>query len=687
MAAAAPVAPSLNRQAHIATVMQVADGGIGVPAAARHDTIIRASWERCVREHRLDPTRMQEAVILPQARLREHQDQMDAFLSIARHGLESLYHQVAGQGYVVLLTDARGITVDFLGDLQMEPHLRRAGLYLGADWSEHHAGTCGVGTCLSTGQALTVHLDDHFDATHIPLTCTAAPVHDTLGRLQAVLDISQLSSAQPKESQHLALQLVKVYAQHVENAAFLQRHRQDWVLRLSEAPQFLDVNPDYLLALDEAGRVIGHNRRAQLLFEPGLPGLGALPGRPSALIGQPLARLIDVPLDQLGRYVQGRAVDQRAVRRSDGRQLLFLLASPPPGRPLAPRTGGDAGLIAESKVPAPLAVLSAGDPALDRQIERAARLVNSPVSLLITGETGSGKELFAQAMHAASERRSGPFVAVNCAAIPESLIESELFGHLAGSFSGAGPKGKRGLIQEADGGTLFLDEIGDMPRPLQARLLRVLAEREVLPIGATRPVKVNLRVIAATHRPLEALVREGRFRDDLYYRLNGAHVQLPPLRERRDLDGLIDRMLAQPRPAPSLSDAARAALHAHRWPGNLRELRNALDYARTVCVDGCITRADLPDAVLRPAHDDADADDAAAPTSSIPRGMPALARHPGGTDVTDEADALRHALQAQRWNVSAVARSLGCSRMTLYRRMKRWGIVSPLDQPGAPGGL
>ncbi|MGY0197022.1 sigma-54-dependent Fis family transcriptional regulator [Leptothrix sp. BB-4] len=656
--------------------MQVADSGVGAPAAARHDAIIRASWERCVREHRLDPTRMQEAVILPQARLREHQDQMDAFLSIARHGLESLYHQVAGQGYVVLLTDARGVTVDFLGDLQMEPHLRRAGLYLGADWSEHHAGTCGVGTCLSTGQALTVHLDDHFDATHIPLTCTAAPVHDTLGRLQAVLDISQLSSAQPKESQHLALQLVKVYAQHVENAAFLQRHRQDWVLRLSEAPQFLDVNPDYLLALDEAGRVIGHNRRAQLLFEPALGGV-ALPGRSSALIGQPLTRLIDVPLDRLGRYVQGRAVDQRAVRRSDGRQLLFLLASPPPGRPAAHRQAADAGLIgdlsADPKVPAPLAALSAGDPALDRQIERAARLVNSPVSLLITGETGSGKELFAQAMHAASERRGGPFVAVNCAAIPESLIESELFGHLAGSFSGAGPKGKRGLIQEADGGTLFLDEIGDMPRPLQARLLRVLAEREVLPIGATRPVKVNLRVIAATHRPLEALVREGRFRDDLYYRLNGAHVQLPPLRERRDLDGLIDRMLAHPahqaRPAPALEAAARAALHAHRWPGNLRELRNALDYARTVCVGGVIGLADLPDAVLAPAPDEA----RAAPPSRRPDADALALQGP------QEAEALRQALQAARWNVSAVARQLGCSRMTLYRRMKRWGIASPLD--------
>ena len=255
--------------------------------------------------------------------------------------------------------------------------------------------------------------------------------------------------------------------------------------------------------------------------------------------------------------------------------------------------------LAERQIPAPLAALSGGDPVLDRQIERAARLLNSPVSLLITGETGSGKEFFAKAVHSASERRARPFVAVNCAAIPETLIESELFGHLPGSFSGAGPKGKRGLIQEADGGTLFLDEIGDMPRSLQARLLRVLAEREVLPIGATRPVAVNIRVIAATHADLEALVREGRFRDDLYYRLNGAHLPLPPLRERRDLGWMIDRLLQHDLPrghsAPQLGAEARAWLLAHRWPGNLRELRNVLDYARSVAGPGPIELSDLPD--------------------------------------------------------------------------------------------
>ncbi|WP_066261653.1 sigma-54-dependent Fis family transcriptional regulator [Hydrogenophaga flava] len=620
---------------HIATVMQVAADGVGAQVAARHEQVIRDSWLRCVQQHRLDPTRMQEAVILPQARLREHQDQMEALLQIARHGLESLYSKVAGLGYVVLLTDARGVTVDFLGDLVFEPSLRKAGLYLGADWSEHHAGTCGVGTCISTGQALTVHLDDHFDATHIPLTCTTAPVYDSAGQLSAVLDISQLSSQQPKESQHLALQLVKMYAHDIENAAFLHRHRHDWVLRLSQAPQFLDVQPDYLLALDANGRVVGHNRRAQLALQNG-----------ESLLGMGFEQLFGLPFGQIGRFVMTQPSDQRAVMLAGGKQLLFLSAVPPPARPVAsaPRE--------ERRVPAPLAALSAGDAALDRQVERVARLVNTPISLLITGETGSGKEYFAKAVHTASERRSRPFVAVNCAAIPEHLIESELFGHLPGSFSGALPKGKRGLIAEADGGTLFLDEIGDMPLALQARLLRVLSEREVLPVGATRPVPVNIRVIAATHAPLEQLVLAGRFRDDLYYRLKGAHIQLPPLRERSDLGAMITRLLD----GHAIAPAALQRLLAHRWPGNLRELRNVLDYAASLCGDGPIDLDDLPELQV----------------ARLP------ARVTAGEGGQDEGpEALLQALRAAQWNVSAVALAMGLSRMTLYRRMKRAGIVPP----------
>lgn len=645
-----------HQRDHIANVMHMVAGNAAAPRRTR-DEIIHDSWLRCVHDHKLDPTRMQEPIILPHHSLREHQEQMDEFLQIARHGLQALYQQVAGLGYVVLLTDARGVTVDFIGDLQLNPSLRRAGLYLGADWSEAVAGTCGVGTCISTGEALTVHQGDHFDATHIPLTCTTAPVFDASGALNAVLDISALRSPHSKESQHLALQMVKIYAQHVENAAFLNCFRNDWVLRLGGSPQFLDINPDYLLALDAAGNVIGHNRRAQLLLQD-LAG-----GAP--VLGMAFERLFSARLGDLGRYLQDCPTDRRAITMGRTEQLLFLLVSPPPAPvravPVVSRAGAQ-------EIPAPLAALCGGDAALSQQIERAARLVDAPISLLLTGETGAGKEFFAKALHASGARRGRPFVAVNCAAIPEALAESELFGYLPGSFSGAGPRAKRGLVQEADGGTLFLDEIGDMPLPLQARLLRVLAEREVLPVGATRPVPVDIRVIAATHCDLAALVRAGRFREDLYYRIHGAQIRLPPLRERSDLGWLIDHMLAprgtvgganHGREALVLSPDARAQLLARRWPGNLRELHNALEYARSVCSGGQIHCVDLPDAqeLLGAAQA------AAAPVRA------------SGSDTGRLL--LLEQLRAAHWNIAEAARRMGLSRMTLYRRMQRWNIASP----------
>jgi len=663
----------LRQREHIEAVVQATTRGLALQGEASADAVIRSSWRRCVHQYGLDPSRMQEARILPQARLREHQQRLDDFVRIARHGLQTLYGQVAGLGYVVLLTDAQGVTVDYLGDAGADAPLRRAGLYLGSEWSESGSGTCAVGTALATGEALIVHQADHFDATHIPLTCTAAPLFDTHGSLNAVLDISALSSPSAKASQALALQLVKIYAAHIENANFLRVHRHDWILRLNAAPEFLDVNPEYLIALDAGGRIVGHNRRAQRMLEAEW-GAGGL-ARP--VLGLSFEDVFDAGLSDLGRFVYSTPSEHRllALARSGG--LLYLGATPPAlARAPSPQ-------VQPSRValPAPLAALCGGDAALQHQLERAAKLADSPINLLVHGETGSGKEYFAKALHAASARRAQPFVAVNCAAIAETLAESELFGHLPNSFSGAGARGKRGLIQEADGGTLFLDEIGDMPRELQSRLLRVLAEGEVLPVGAARPVPVRLRVICATHHNLEALVAQGRFREDLFYRLEGARFVLPPLRERGDLDWLIDKLLAEGEPAgvvgPTLLSAeARARLHRHRWPGNLRELRNALEYARAVCAGACIEAADLPDGIgiAPPGPNPMRLEDATAAVSEQRAATTPLPERPA---LTPEGMLLMQYLRASNWNLSAVARQIGVSRMTLYRRMARLGIQSP----------
>ncbi|GAA3584542.1 sigma-54-dependent Fis family transcriptional regulator [Gibbsiella greigii] len=646
-----------HQRDHIDTVVETINGTPASATLQSYDRLIRDSWQRCVNDHGLDPSRMQDARILTWHELRAHQENLEEFRRIAHQGMERLFHHIAPAGYVVLLNNAKGITVDYLGDANAEISLRRAGLFLGAEWSEACAGTCAVGTALATGEALTVHQGDHFDATHIPLTCTAVPLFDPQGQLHAVLDISALNSPQPKSSQQLALQIARIYASQIENAYFEHLHRGDWMLKLSASYPLVNVNPDYLLAFDAGGKIVGHNHPALRLLqnELGLPAPAQHADSP--LLGLRFEQVFNASFDKLPNYLHTEGLRPCTINLANSDNTLFVTAQQPINRRGRRMAGASAVL------PAPLQAISGGDPALQVQLQRAMKLVNTPVNLFIHGETGCGKEFFARALHQASNRCQRPFIAVNCAAIPPSLIESELFGAMPGSFSGAGNKPRRGLIQEADGGSLFLDEIGDMPLEMQTRLLRVLAEREVLPVGATRPIPVDIRIISASHRALERLIAAGAFREDLYYRLLGARISLPPLRERSDLDWLIDNMLAGKR--CTLTAKARARLHRHRWPGNLRELRNALEYACAICENACIHPDDLPEELQRPA--------AALPAETATPARP----NTTASATCPEGQALIQHLRAAQWNHSAVARQLGISRMTLYRRMQRLGIRSP----------
>ncbi len=668
-----------EQAAHIDELVRAANGH-----ATRRDAVIRDSWRRCVTEHNLNPEVLRDPCILTDTRLREHQDAMEEFTHTARFGVETLYRQVAGLGYVLLLTDAKGVTVDFIGDPTVDTTLMRAGLYLGADWNESHAGTCAVGTCIATGEALVVHQTDHFDATHIPLTCTAAPVYDPAGNLAAVLDISALRSPEPKESQFLALQFVKSVAHKIEIAHLLNRFRREWIIKLAPSPEFADVEPTYVLAVDGSERILGFNNMARhLMLRESERRHDKSSGGP--LVGRRLSEFFELTVDDLPRLTHSRPAAQRMVRLAVSGTPLFAHSLPPPTR-----FGAPVAEPAPAALPAPLQALFHDDPAMQQVARRAAKLVNTQMSLLICGETGAGKEHLAKAIHAAGVRAGKPFVPVNCAALPESLIEAELFGYEPGAFTGAAARGKKGLVLEADGGTLFLDEIGDMPLALQTRLLRVLAEREVTPVGRSKPVPVNIRVIAATHRDLVDEVKAGRFREDLYFRISGATLTLPPLRRRTDFDWLVGRLLSEHnRKSPTrlaLSDEAAAALRAHRWPGNVRELVNTLDYACAVAGDGIIRCDDLPDRLLHAGREEGEENTAAvgAVHAAGPAAVPLIP-----PTLWAERDQLLHALAVRRWNVSAVARDLGIDRTTVHRRMRRFGIVSPRygDPPVPPPGL
>jgi transcriptional regulator of acetoin/glycerol metabolism len=302
---------------------------------------------------------------------------------------------------------------------------------------------------------------------------------------------------------------------------------------------------------------------------------------------------------------------------------------------------------------------SALDPKVAQALELAIRVKDRGLPVLIHGETGAGKEHFALQLHAASKRRDKPFVAVNCAAIPESLIESELFGYAAGAFTGASTKGMRGLLQQADGGTLFLDEIGDMPLTLQTRLLRVLSEGEVAPLGGARPQSIDIQVICASHRDIATLVETGSFREDLFFRLSGARFDIPPLRERKDKLALINKLLSDECQRSGerleLSEAALEMLLNYSWPGNMRQLHHVLRYACAVCKGQVIGVDDLP----------------------VTLGASAPVKGQETVSGSPERQALIDTLVRNRWKPLLAAQELGISRATLYRKVNLHGIKMP----------
>ncbi|WP_395660912.1 sigma-54-dependent Fis family transcriptional regulator [Aestuariivirga sp.] len=625
----------------------------GRPTA--RDELITNSWRRCIDGHKLDPTVLRPAVIVEDGRLREHREAMEELLRTARFGVEALYSQISGLGYLLLLTDQNGITLDYIGDSAVSEKARSAGLHHGFDWSETLAGTNGVGTAIATGEALVVHKSDHFDATHIPLTCTAAPIFDAAGKLAAVLDVAALTSPEEKSSQFLALQMVKNFAHRIEAANLIRSCSRNWIVKLTSNRALAEVDTEYVLVLDSSGNITGFNNLgARLLAEE-----FATDWRNTAMfIGRPISDAFDCEIDSLTRFVASHSIERNVVRlRSSGRNL-FIQVVPPKTIRVLPSARAEE----DNKLHPALKSVAGDDAAIQKNLKKLARLLNTNMSILVSGETGTGKEYLAKAIHQSSVRAKGAFIPVNCAALPENLIESELFGYEAGSFTGALDKGKRGLVREAHGGTLFLDEIGDMPLASQTRLLRVLAEREVTPIGGARPTAVDMRVIAATHRDLLDLVRQGKFREDLYFRLNGATIALPALRDRSDLGWIVTQLLEK-RPyadgtARSLSAQSLGVLSAYHWPGNIRELVNVIDFACAVASDPEIGIDDLPDQVFTRSRE----------------AMPGNVELPTA-ELGDEAAVLRQQLADAQWNVSAAARLLGIDRTTLHRRMRRLGVT------------
>ena len=571
----------------------------GQAAGTQRDPLVLDSWRRCVETYGLDPAKAESAHIVTDTELRLHREQAERLIATARSGLKALFRQVAEQNYVLLLADAKGICVDSFGDPRFEEELRRSGLYLGSDWSEDLAGTCGVGSCLVTGEAVTIHQSDHFGIAHTPLSCTAAPIYDTHGKLSAVLDVSLLRSPSPKSSQNLAMNLVKASARRVEMANLMAMTRRDWVLRFSTSPEFLEVDPEAAVALDGSGRIIGMTHGAGELL---MPGAGA------GLIGTRVDAVLDMSVDDLPDLMRGRAAEERVLRLKDGRGLY--------GHAIAPQQARVAPHRRDVDLPAPVASLAGADPTLNQLQRRVARLAPTQVPLMLQGETGTGKERFARAIHVSAGQTRALHV-VRCATLQCNTLAA---------------------LETAGPGTLLLKGVDEVTGPVQSGLLELIEKRP------------DLRVISTCQRDLRDDEGSASFRADLFYRLAGDVMILPPLRLRHDIDWLIDRVLRRhAAKGLSLSAAARAELASRPWPGNIRELESVIDVAAAVADGTVIDLPDLPAAHIAQACD------------------------------TQTDAALEALLDACGWNMSRAARRMGVNRSTVLRRIRKAGLSPPVS--------
>lgn len=631
--------------------------------------------------------------------------------------MEMLFEQIVDSDSMIVLADVSGTILHSVGDDKFLQRADKVALTPGVNWAEHSKGTNAIGTALFEEAPTVVHGGEHFIHANHFLTCSAAPIFDPRGNMLGVLDVT---GDQRSYHQH-TMGLVRMSARMIENQWLSDDYGNRLRLHFHSRVEFIGTLLEGIIVVGADGKILGANRSAldQLDMSSAALRMQSL----TSLFGTTAPAVFDhfrtpLPAPMTLSLSNGRQFHVSA--RFNGPQRSMAMqphgagaeerADPVDHRPAAiearkPR-GPLAGATADSAdgtLFSGLHYLNTGDVQVAALVQKVQRVINRDIPLLILGETGTGKELLARAVHQDSNRAKQPFVAVNCASIPESLIEAELFGYEDGAFTGARRKGAVGRIVQANGGTLFLDEIGDMPLALQARLLRVLQERNVTPLGSVKSIPVDIAVIGATHRKLRDMIEAGSFREDLYYRLNGLVVKLPALRERCDLDVVARRILLNdcPHGTPEISASVMALFKSYTWPGNVRQLANVLRTAAVMAAgedrieehhlsddfledvqSGRAVQAPQASVAMRVAPPvaepvplrSAELPEERVPESGIePAPLQAMSESsPPRTLGEAEVELIRRTLAAANGNISVASKRLGISRNTIYRKL-RWG--------------
>ena len=579
---------------------------------------------------------------------------------LAAGELERAAGDVAPRDFLLLLADPSGVVIKTSGGGRFADDARRVRLISGASWSESARGTNAIGTAIAEARPVFVRGSAHLARRFHQLVCYAAPIFDADGSVIAVLDATSDLSRADDTVGDAVVRAALAISQALRDRAF-GRAGAAVTRTLARA---LDRMEGAALLVEPPSRVTQMNAGARML-------LGERAGESvDATLGIDMASLCGEARVASGMSMEiaGRSHTVRVepIETSEGLLIALLVFLEPRSRLPMPRVA-----VARPAVD-PFARVFSQDPALDDALRWTARIADSTVPVLLLAETGSGKELVARAIHAASARREGPFVPVNCGSIAPSLLESELFGYGPSAFTGAEKSGRQGLFSVASTGTIFLDEVAEMPLAMQAALLRVLEDGTYRRVGETTSQRSDVRVVSATCRDLPAMVEAGTFRRDLYYRLKGAEVLLPPLRARTDKNALAAHLLgelARARnvvPTPTLSPAVLALFARHPWPGNVRELRTLLEVALLLVGHGTL---------IEPSHLPPEYQRSMSMSSNVGDSGNAVADAAVADLAVAERSTVRRVLAEVEGNVSTAAKRLGVARSTLYRMMKKHGLV------------
>ncbi len=569
------------------------------------------SWKRC-HEFGLKPTDPIDDDILTGSHIQPILRQNEQTIHYAEQIFEQMHAGIKQSGQMALLIDPQGTIIHTVGDADFSRRAVAVQLQVGANWTESRKGTNAIGVALAEKKPVRVHAHEHYFSSNHFLTCASAPIFNAIGELIGVINISG-----KQEHYHAyTFSLACMAAFSLQNKILLEESKKEHLVTLRELDYTAQNHPLPLLSLSRDNQILRANQAALRLVG-------------SDAIGQTFTKLDGFSVETIHNEHQ-KLWQSVSIRKQEAN---------------GPRLYTFKDIVGAC-------------PAIIQKKELAQKAAATDFPVLLLGESGVGKELFAQSIHTASYRSAQPFIALNCSAIPDSLIESELFGYARGAFTGANKDGNAGKFEAAHKGTIFLDEIGDMPLRAQAALLRVLQEGMITPVGSVKSKRIDIRVIAATNKNLAAEVKDGRFRADLYYRLKGIHLTLPALRERSDILALAAHLLQKhASPCPSLTEAAQHKLLGYSWPGNIRELSGILMQAVFLAGGQAIDAEHLSFEEETPAE------------------LPASGMAEPLTLRDAEVTAIKQALKASEWNLSKAAVRLKIGRTTLYRKIEEYGIT------------